>query len=530
MSPDYIKAEAVGLIRLNLRIYFDAIFRGADEKEAIKLVLQGNYPSEENKINALLESEKTKNLAKSWSYKNDDGNWAKTIIFDIVLFLAYPNPKSILTPEFVEALQTKIDEIYDLTRRICKVERGIYKYEGGNGKSIEEAIVIKGANDTKEGIALKYDYISNLYGERDVDWKLQMQALMGDKERPCDKAEIILKNGEKKEFYFDITEFFGKHQPQATIQRILGQSETVPDNKNDACNEPTKNNTKSSVITSSPPYDSCAYLDIETTGFSPSNGDITVIGIYLEKGEKREFISLVDNDINPTRLGEIFKDVNLLYTYNGSAFDLPFIQTKLGLDITRCCKHIDLMEECHGRGIYGGLKETERKLGINRKWDIHGREAVALWYKYKYEGNKEALNTLLEYNKEDTINLSQIKRKLAEIHPNTEIQKYQEGYERHAIDYGVGRLHDAETRKPQEYNNPAKYESESESSQETGITTLGHTRVAPSPQKTLQQDDAQQDDKPKMWHEEHPVADAAYGCLIFIIFFILLILIAVLLK
>jgi len=250
-----------------------------------------------------------------------------------------------------------------------------------------------------------------------------------------------------------------------------------------------------------PPYSSCAYLDIETTGFRPSNGDITVIGIYLEKGGRKEFVSLIDNDINPIRLGEIFKGIDLIYTYNGSTFDLPFIQAKLGLDITRCCKHIDLMKECHERGIYGGLKETERKFGITRKWDVHGREAVALWYKYKYEGNKEALNTLLEYNKEDVVNLSQIKRKLAEMRPNAEIPKHQKDY------------------------SPTKCVDESKRSYDTVITTPKHTRVASSPQKELQQDV-----KPEMWHEEHPVADTVGCLLIVILVFVVVCVIAALLK
>lgn len=117
---------------------------------------------------------------------------------------------------------------------------------------------------------------------------------------------------------------------------------------------------KSVGTTKTPTRSSCAYLDIETTSVDFQRGDITIIGIYLEKSDGEKLIQLVGSDISSARLRKIFKNVGVLHTYNGSAFDLPFIQTKLGLDLTRYCKHIDLMIECHKRGIYGGLKKTEK--------------------------------------------------------------------------------------------------------------------------------------------------------------------------
>jgi hypothetical protein len=134
-----------------------------------------------------------------------------------------------------------------------------------------------------------------------------------------------------------------------------------------------------------------AYLDIETTGFNHSKDDITVIGVYLDKGSSQEFRQLVGDEITAESLTAILQNVNTLYTYNGTSFDLPFIRKKLGLDLTKHCKqHIDLMYICQRKNLYGGLKEVEKKLGISR------------------EGGK----TLLEYNKEDTVNLSQLKRAL----------------------------------------------------------------------------------------------------------------------
>jgi len=156
-----------------------------------------------------------------------------------------------------------------------------------------------------------------------------------------------------------------------------------------------------------------AYLDIETTSLSPSNGDLTVIGLYLEYGNEHKAIQLVEDEISSSKLIEIMKKAKLLYTFNGTTFDLPYIKAKLGVDLSKYCIHKDLMFECRRRNLYGGFKEVEGKLGITRKLTgIDGRVAVALWRRYRFNGDKSALTTLLEYNKEDVSNLRVLKYKL----------------------------------------------------------------------------------------------------------------------
>ncbi len=156
-----------------------------------------------------------------------------------------------------------------------------------------------------------------------------------------------------------------------------------------------------------------AYLDIETTGLSPTRGEITVIGIYLEDNVHQELIQLLENDISSAILFKIIENVEILYTYNGSRFDLPYIKARLGIDLTEYCHHIDLMYECWRRNLYGGLKGVEKQLNIKRNLTgVDGRMAVKLWYDYKFYGNKQNLDTLLEYNKEDVLNLRLVKEKL----------------------------------------------------------------------------------------------------------------------
>ena len=157
----------------------------------------------------------------------------------------------------------------------------------------------------------------------------------------------------------------------------------------------------------------CAYLDIETTGLSPADGDLTVIGLFLDEDKDQRLIQLVGDEISSIKLLDLFERVKTLYTYNGSRFDLPYIQAKLGVDLTQHCLHHDLMYDCWQRNLYGGLKEVERQLGITRKSaGIDGRMAVRLWLNYKFYDDETALLTLLGYNREDVLNLKALRQKL----------------------------------------------------------------------------------------------------------------------
>ena len=156
-----------------------------------------------------------------------------------------------------------------------------------------------------------------------------------------------------------------------------------------------------------------AYLDIETTGLSPRDSEITVIGIHLCNGDDTNFIQLVGKDISVQSILEALHGVELLYTYNGSRFDLPFIYIKLGVNLAKSFKHRDLMYDCWDRNLYGGFKGVERQLGIERKLtEVNGYEAIRLWWRYVDSFDLDALNTLLAYNKEDVVNLKTLKEKL----------------------------------------------------------------------------------------------------------------------
>jgi len=156
-----------------------------------------------------------------------------------------------------------------------------------------------------------------------------------------------------------------------------------------------------------------AYLDIETTGLSPASDQITVVGIYVTDGSYERFVQLVGEEVTMTNLLEALRDVDVVYTYNGTGFDLPFIDALLSMNLAKDFKHHDLMLDCRRKNLYGGFKAVEIQLGINRQLkDVNGLEAVRLWWRYRTNGDQEALDMLLQYNKEDVLNLRALRQRL----------------------------------------------------------------------------------------------------------------------
>lgn len=157
-----------------------------------------------------------------------------------------------------------------------------------------------------------------------------------------------------------------------------------------------------------------AYLDIETTGLSCLYADITVIGIYLVNGSDSSLVQLVGREVNRNNLLEALKGVNTIYTYNGSRFDLPFIHGSIGTNLATLFSHHDLMYDCWRCNLKGGFKAVEQQLGISRQLNgMNGWDAVMLWWRYREYDDQDALAMLLEYNKEDVMNLKVLRERLS---------------------------------------------------------------------------------------------------------------------
>jgi hypothetical protein len=144
-------------------------------------------------------------------------------------------------------------------------------------------------------------------------------------------------------------------------------------------------------------------LDIETNGFQPdSGGYVTMVGLY----DGFDYKCLVrGNGLTPDDLLREVSGYKYLITFFGSGFDLPFIKRSLGVDIDQ--PHFDLCFGARRLGLRGGLKKLEARMGFRRDEAVSGMDgydAVLLWEKFR-RGSEEALDLLVRYNREDTVNL-----------------------------------------------------------------------------------------------------------------------------
>jgi len=144
-----------------------------------------------------------------------------------------------------------------------------------------------------------------------------------------------------------------------------------------------------------------AFLDIETTGLNGGRDYVTVVGLF--DGEKIHFFI---QGKNMQDFAKAIRKYSVIITYNGKQFDLPFLKTAFrSIDFPQA--HIDLRYLLRRLGYFGGLKAIERSLGIKRQKRVRnftGYDAVLLWNRY-LDGEIEALRLLLDYNREDVVNL-----------------------------------------------------------------------------------------------------------------------------
>ncbi|NWF52654.1 MAG: ribonuclease H-like domain-containing protein [Nitrospirae bacterium] len=148
-------------------------------------------------------------------------------------------------------------------------------------------------------------------------------------------------------------------------------------------------------------------LDIETNGLPPERGGyVTVVGMY-DGNTYRCFIR--GENLNVGAINKELSKYKYLITFYGSVFDLPFLKTcfrNLMIDIP----HFDLCFGARRTGLKGGLKKLEQHFDIQREDKVNGMDgydAVLLWQEAE-KGNSKALDLLILYNKEDTVNLFRI--------------------------------------------------------------------------------------------------------------------------
>ena len=150
--------------------------------------------------------------------------------------------------------------------------------------------------------------------------------------------------------------------------------------------------------------DEAMFLDIETTGLSPEESEVTVVGA-IAGGQPATFVK----GVNLHEFPEYVKQWPLLVSFNGIQFDVPFLRVhtpEAKLDQP----HIDLRFVLRSLGYRGGLKAIEKRLGLVRDADIqgvNGMTAIRLWERYT-QGDHEAFDRLVAYNMADVSSLPKL--------------------------------------------------------------------------------------------------------------------------
>ena len=183
--------------------------------------------------------------------------------------------------------------------------------------------------------------------------------------------------------------------------------------------------------------DKILFYDIETTGFDKEKSNAILIsgGWFLDEGTffvKQYFAESIDEEKDILLcFKEDVENFNSWCSYNGRAFDEPFLLKKMGMnniDFISPKKHIDLyriirpcqtylsLERCN-------LKSVEEYLGIERKDQIDGAVSVELYYEFLNTKDSSIRDVIMLHNFEDVFNLPKIFELVSDIENNDEVQR-----------------------------------------------------------------------------------------------------------
>ncbi len=167
---------------------------------------------------------------------------------------------------------------------------------------------------------------------------------------------------------------------------------------------------------------SVIFLDIETTGLSPVNAEVYLIGTAALREEKlyiRQFFA--ENTSEEKEILQAFAgyldSFDTIITFNGNKFDIPFLEKRsflYGIDLAFSEKTgIDIYKRIQPYKKILGLPDMkqvtlEKFLHIRRNDKKSGRELIALYGNYIASGNKYCLDLLLQHNHDDIRGLSEL--------------------------------------------------------------------------------------------------------------------------
>jgi predicted GNAT superfamily acetyltransferase len=106
-------------------------------------------------------------------------------------------------------------------------DRGV-RFTGGDGSSMEKAIIISGANNEIEAVPAEIAYISRRLGERDKSWKMTMQNNFRENGRIYVEYQIEdLEKGTKAAYFFDNTSLYSAFLENTGTPPVAEQPQKV---------------------------------------------------------------------------------------------------------------------------------------------------------------------------------------------------------------------------------------------------------------------------------------------------------------
>lgn len=83
-------------------------------------------------------------------------------------------------------------------------------YEGGDGSTPDDAIIVRGAGSDLEGVAATFGWMHEHLGAKDEGWRLLTHSTGSHGERQIDTFDVVVREGGRRRIYFDVSESFGK--------------------------------------------------------------------------------------------------------------------------------------------------------------------------------------------------------------------------------------------------------------------------------------------------------------------------------
>lgn len=161
------------------------------------------------------------------------------------------------------------------------------------------------------------------------------------------------------------------------------------------------------------------FFDIETTGFSPSNSQLYLIGCVYQSEDllvtEQYFAETkVDEKLILIKFLSLLENYQTLISFNGSGFDLPYLKAKCETyQLTASFlkkEHLDLFKIVSSFKFLLKLpnykqKSIETFLGIHRQDSFDGGQLISIYQEYLKSPNEQQEFFLKQHNYEDIIGM-----------------------------------------------------------------------------------------------------------------------------